>query len=119
MAVSSWDNNVYFYSVEYGRTVDTWPAHDDAICRIIRLGDKLVTASWDTTLKVWDFSQGVTPSIFYDQRLLGDLEGHSCEIQCMDYHDGRGYVVSGDMVWLTYTPIACLAHHVVVRLLPM
>ena len=52
VAVSSWDNNLYFYSVEYGRVVDTWAAHDDAVSRVILAGDKLVTSSWDTTLKV-------------------------------------------------------------------
>jgi len=49
-------------------------------------------------VQVWDFGQGVDSSLSCEERLIGDLEGHGSEIQCMDLHVGRGYVVSGDIV---------------------
>uniref|UniRef100_A0A673KQN5 Protein FAN-like n=1 Tax=Sinocyclocheilus rhinocerous TaxID=307959 RepID=A0A673KQN5_9TELE len=50
---SSWDNNVYFYSVAYGRRQDTLMGHDDAVSHICWRDDKLYTASWDSTVKVF------------------------------------------------------------------
>ncbi|XP_052232540.1 protein FAN-like isoform X2 [Dreissena polymorpha] len=55
--VGSWDNNVYFYSVEYGNVLDTLHAHDDAISHVCWHRDVLYTASWDSTVKVWEFHQ--------------------------------------------------------------
>ena len=43
----------YVYNVDYGRILDTLSGHDDAIS-CIRLRDStLVTASWDSTIKVF------------------------------------------------------------------
>lgn len=50
---SSWDNNVYFYSIAYGRRQDTLMGHDDAVSDICWRDDKLYTASWDSTVKIW------------------------------------------------------------------
>ncbi|KAL2085290.1 hypothetical protein ACEWY4_018610 [Coilia grayii] len=50
---SSWDNNVYFYSVAFGRRQDTLMGHDDAISQMCWKEDQLYTASWDSTVKVW------------------------------------------------------------------
>jgi len=68
--ISSWDNNVYAefiyreptltgpntprytYSIDYGRIQDTLYAHDDAVSCIAMQGDTVVTASWDSTVKV-------------------------------------------------------------------
>ncbi|XP_072306632.1 protein FAN [Eucyclogobius newberryi] len=50
---SSWDNNVYFYSVPFGRRQDTLMGHDDAVSAIRWFDDRLYTASWDSTVKVW------------------------------------------------------------------
>ncbi|XP_060570848.1 protein FAN-like [Ruditapes philippinarum] len=49
----AWDNNVYFYSVEYGNILDTLHAHDDAVINIYWRNDLLFTASWDSTVKLW------------------------------------------------------------------
>ncbi|XP_045191782.2 protein FAN-like isoform X2 [Mercenaria mercenaria] len=49
----AWDNNVYFYSVEYGNILDTLHAHDDAVITIYWRNDLLFTASWDSTVKLW------------------------------------------------------------------
>ncbi|CAH3169012.1 unnamed protein product [Porites evermanni] len=53
--VGSWDNKIYIYSVEYGRVVDTKSGHDDAISCLCWNDGILVTASWDSTVKVWKF----------------------------------------------------------------
>ncbi|CAL9697699.1 unnamed protein product [Knipowitschia caucasica] len=53
VACSSWDNNVYFYSVPFGRRQDTLMGHDDAVSVIRWFDDRLYTASWDSTVKVW------------------------------------------------------------------
>ncbi|XP_067305081.1 protein FAN [Pseudorasbora parva] len=50
---SSWDNNVYFYSIAYGRRQETLMGHDDAVSHICWRDDKLYTASWDSTVKIW------------------------------------------------------------------
>lgn len=50
---SSWDNNVYFYSIAYGRRQDTLMGHDDAVSQVCWREDQLYTASWDSTVKVW------------------------------------------------------------------
>uniref|UniRef100_A0A4W4DVK5 Neutral sphingomyelinase (N-SMase) activation associated factor n=1 Tax=Electrophorus electricus TaxID=8005 RepID=A0A4W4DVK5_ELEEL len=50
---SSWDNNVYFYSIAYGRRQDTLMGHDDAVSQVCWRDDQLYTASWDSTVKVW------------------------------------------------------------------
>uniref|UniRef100_A0A8B9KRE3 Neutral sphingomyelinase activation associated factor n=1 Tax=Astyanax mexicanus TaxID=7994 RepID=A0A8B9KRE3_ASTMX len=50
---SSWDNNLYFYSIAYGRRQDTLMGHDDAVSQICWRDNQLYTASWDSTVKVW------------------------------------------------------------------
>ncbi|XP_030635744.1 protein FAN isoform X2 [Chanos chanos] len=50
---SSWDNNVYFYSIAFGRRQDTLMGHDDAVSHICWRDNQLYTASWDSTVKVW------------------------------------------------------------------
>uniref|UniRef100_A0A669CHP7 Neutral sphingomyelinase activation associated factor n=1 Tax=Oreochromis niloticus TaxID=8128 RepID=A0A669CHP7_ORENI len=49
---SSWDNNVYFYSIPYGRRQDTLMGHDDAVSKMCWFENTLYTASWDSTVKV-------------------------------------------------------------------
>lgn len=42
----------YVYSLEYGRTVNTSLAHDDAISQLSMCENLLVSSSWDSTVKV-------------------------------------------------------------------
>jgi factor associated with neutral sphingomyelinase activation len=51
--IGSWDNTLYTYSVDFGRIVDTLPAHEDAVSAIDLSDQHLVTGSWDSTVKVW------------------------------------------------------------------
>jgi factor associated with neutral sphingomyelinase activation len=61
ITIGSWDNNVYLYSIDYGRIMDTLYAHDDAVSCIQLKNDTLATGSWDSTLKIWKYkSSGVS-----------------------------------------------------------
>ena len=51
--IGSWDNNIYTYSVEYGRAVDSLTAHDDAVASIDLSEQHLISGSWDSTVKLW------------------------------------------------------------------
>ena len=42
----------YVYSLEYGRTVNTLLAHDDAISQLSMQDNLLMSSSWDSTVKV-------------------------------------------------------------------
>ena len=42
----------YVYNVDYGRILDTLSGHDDAVSSIRLRESTLVTASWDSTIKV-------------------------------------------------------------------
>ncbi|TMW62542.1 hypothetical protein Poli38472_005160 [Pythium oligandrum] len=54
--VGSWDNCMYMYSVEYGRVIDQVTAHDDGLSAIKVFDDRILTASWDGSVKVWHYS---------------------------------------------------------------
>ena len=43
----------YLYSIDYGRVLDTLMAHDDAVSALWLKDNLLITASWDSTVKVW------------------------------------------------------------------
>uniref|UniRef100_A0A3Q3NQA1 Neutral sphingomyelinase (N-SMase) activation associated factor n=1 Tax=Labrus bergylta TaxID=56723 RepID=A0A3Q3NQA1_9LABR len=60
---SSWDNNVYFYSVPFGRRQDTLMGHDDAVSRVCWFDERLYTASWDSTVKVNTISLSATGTL--------------------------------------------------------
>jgi factor associated with neutral sphingomyelinase activation len=51
--IGSWNNNIYSYSIDYGRVIDTLLSHDDAVSCLKLRGDILVSGSWDTTFKVF------------------------------------------------------------------
>uniref|UniRef100_A0A3B5L9Y3 Uncharacterized protein n=1 Tax=Xiphophorus couchianus TaxID=32473 RepID=A0A3B5L9Y3_9TELE len=77
---SSWDNN-YFYSIPYGRRQDTLMGHDDAVSEMCWFDNKLYTASWDSTVKVWQCSSKNQPSNKKNTfELLAELE-HDAGVQ--------------------------------------
>lgn len=50
--VGSWDNSIYFYSVEYADVLHSIPAHDSSVTCLAWSSNLLVTGSWDTSVKV-------------------------------------------------------------------
>lgn len=63
-------------------------AHPDAIrdLAIAPTDSKFVTASDDSTLKIFDFAAGVEESV---------LTGHGWDAKCVDWHPTKGLLVSG------------------------
>ena len=73
LVMGSWDNAVYVYSIEYARLKSRFVCHDDAVAATSlakRKPSLLATASWDSSVKLWDLeqaSQGCKPqSTFFD-----------------------------------------------------
>uniref|UniRef100_A0A8C5M964 Neutral sphingomyelinase activation associated factor n=1 Tax=Leptobrachium leishanense TaxID=445787 RepID=A0A8C5M964_9ANUR len=92
---SSWDNNVYFYSVDFGRKRDTLMGHDDAVSKIHWSNDRLYTASWDSTVKVW----GCVPDDVCGPRknsfdLFSEFE-HDAGVSAMHVSSENPLLVSG------------------------
>ncbi|KAK2490337.1 hypothetical protein MC885_018264, partial [Smutsia gigantea] len=65
----------YFYSIAFGRRQDTLMGHDDAVSKICWHDNRLYSASWDSTVKVWS---GVPADMTGTKRhqfdMLADLE---------------------------------------------
>ena len=116
VVMGSWDNHVYFYSIDYGRILDRWPAHDDAVSCVEVVGSTMITTSWDSTVKVWslvgacggliDGSGGASTAgagAGGGRRssvscLRGALTEHETEVRCLDVRalgGGRLYGVTG------------------------
>lgn len=92
---SSWDNNVYFYSVPYGRRQDTLMGHDDAVSKMCWFEDKLYTASWDSTVKVWECNSDSFSTHKRSQfNLLGELE-HDAGVNTVSLNPAGTLLVSG------------------------
>ncbi|TKS87952.1 Protein FAN [Collichthys lucidus] len=92
---SSWDNNVYFYSIPYGRRQDTLMGHDDAVSEMCWFDDRLYTASWDSTIKVWQCASDSSSSHKRSQfELLAELE-HDAGVNTIGLNPAGTLLVSG------------------------
>ncbi|XP_068199670.1 protein FAN [Antennarius striatus] len=92
---SSWDNNVYFYSIPYGRRQDTLMGHDDAVSGMCWFEDRLYTASWDSTVKVWQCAAGSSSSHSrFNFQLLAELE-HEAGVNAISLNPVGTLLVSG------------------------
>ena len=112
----------YVYNVDYGRILDTLSGHDDAVSSIRLRESTLVTASWDSTIKVrtrvplaWRFhpSAGFSkimwtcfrfsqvwecPAALGDSRRSNqkyEFGDHESEVKAVDLSADRTKVVSG------------------------
>ncbi|KAM6171056.1 protein FAN isoform 4-T4 [Erethizon dorsatum] len=92
---SSWDNNVYFYSIAFGRRQDTLMGHDDAVSQICWHDNRLYSASWDSTVKVWS---GVPAEMPDTKRhrfdLLAELE-HDVSVDTISLNAASTLLASG------------------------
>lgn len=51
-----WDNRVYMYSIATGAVIDKLFAHSDGISAIRVTRSRLLTSSWDSTIKLWSYT---------------------------------------------------------------
>ncbi|XP_029447209.1 protein FAN [Rhinatrema bivittatum] len=92
---SSWDNHVYFYSIAFGRRQDTLMGHDDAVSKIFWRDDRLYTASWDSTVKVWHcVPTEVSGTKRNDFELLAELE-QDASVNIIDLNSVSTMLVAG------------------------
>ncbi|XP_049556699.1 protein FAN isoform X2 [Orcinus orca] len=92
---SSWDNNVYFYSIAFGRRQDTLMGHDDAVSKICWHDNRLYSASWDSTVKVWSGVPAEMPGSRRHQfDLLAELE-HDVSVDTISLSAASTLLVSG------------------------
>lgn len=54
--VGCWDNCVYMYSARTGHEMDKVFAHSDGISAICVVGNRFLTSSWDSTVKLWRYT---------------------------------------------------------------
>lgn len=95
VASSSWDNNIYFYSIAFGRRQDTLMGHDDAVSKICWHDNRLYSASWDSTVKVWSaLPAGTTGAQRLQFELLAELE-HDVGVDTMSLNAASALLVSG------------------------
>ncbi|XP_070291805.1 protein FAN isoform X3 [Salvelinus sp. IW2-2015] len=92
---SSWDNNVYFYSIPFGRRQDTLMGHDDAISKMCWKDNQLYTASWDSTVKVWQCdSVDIANNKRCQFELLAEFE-HEAGVNTINLNPAGTLLVSG------------------------
>jgi len=94
IVVGSWDNKVYFYSIEYGRVLDTLHCHDDAVSCVRWKASKLFTASWDSTVKVWEMDFSNASSGIPTPDFVGQLD-HEEGVTSLDIDDDCSIMVTG------------------------
>ncbi|MEJ1287737.1 neutral sphingomyelinase (N-SMase) activation associated factor [Cricetulus griseus] len=85
----------YFYSIAFGRRQDTLMGHDDAVSKICWHNDRLYSASWDSTVKVWS---GVPAEMSGTKRhqfdLVAELE-HDVSVNTINLNAVSTLLVSG------------------------
>uniref|UniRef100_A0AAV1VCW7 Uncharacterized protein n=1 Tax=Peronospora matthiolae TaxID=2874970 RepID=A0AAV1VCW7_9STRA len=54
--VGSWDSCIYMYYMDVGRVVDQVTAHDDGVSAICVFEDRLISSSWDGSIKMWHYT---------------------------------------------------------------
>jgi len=77
--ISSWDNNIYTYSIDSGRIIDTLEAHDSAVSCMRVQKNILVSGSWDSTVKVWNIR-----SSNIEKLPISIFEDRESQVTCLD-----------------------------------
>ncbi|TDH67324.1 hypothetical protein CCR75_001890 [Bremia lactucae] len=54
--IGSWDNCIYMYSMDVGRVIDQISAHDDGLSAICVVDDRVLSSSWDGSIKLWQYT---------------------------------------------------------------
>ncbi|GFO23745.1 protein fan-like [Plakobranchus ocellatus] len=117
IVVGCWDNRVYFYSIEYGRVLDTLNGHDDAVSCVKWKKNMLFTASWDSTVKVWEMDFSTARNGLPTVEFLGQLD-HDDGVTCLDIDQDCVSMVTGTKdgqvcLWdlASYYSLACTPVH--------
>ncbi|KAK3745479.1 hypothetical protein RRG08_018697, partial [Elysia crispata] len=117
IVVGCWDNKVYFYSIEYGRVLDTLNGHDDAVTCVRWKTNMLFTASWDSTVKVWEMDFSNSRNGLPTPEYLGQLD-HDDGVTCLDIDQNCISMVTGTKdghvsFWdlTSYYSLACTPVH--------
>ncbi|XP_076336883.1 protein FAN-like isoform X2 [Tachypleus tridentatus] len=94
IVVGSWDNYVYKYNIEYGKVLENTMAHDDAVTDICWNNDILVTASSDSSAKVWHYGPHQSLRTHSTADLLAELD-HEAGVSCVALDRNNTLLVSG------------------------
>uniref|UniRef100_A0A8C7P883 Neutral sphingomyelinase activation associated factor n=1 Tax=Oncorhynchus mykiss TaxID=8022 RepID=A0A8C7P883_ONCMY len=85
----------YFYSIPFGRRQDTLMGHDDAISKMCWKDNQLYTASWDSTVKVWQCdSADIANNKRCQFQLLAEFE-HEAGVNTINLNPAGTLLVSG------------------------
>eukprot|EP01051_Picozoa_sp_SAG22_P013683 SAG22_NODE_1559_length_4124_cov_4.090186_2_plen_1021_part_00 len=107
--IGSWDNSLYLYSLEYGHLVERVEnAHESAVSLLCIHGNTVVSASWDSTVKVWEFDPTSNTLHFRFQ-----LMEHDAEITCLALDASGKWAATGSadgalFVWNVDSEMTCL-----------
>uniref|UniRef100_A0A8C1QVT2 Neutral sphingomyelinase (N-SMase) activation associated factor n=1 Tax=Cyprinus carpio TaxID=7962 RepID=A0A8C1QVT2_CYPCA len=95
IAVALSGDSIFSTSQAYGRRQDTLMGHDDAVSHICWRDDKLYTASWDSTVKIW---KCVADDISSNKRtqfdLLAEFE-HEAGVNTLDLSPAGTLLATG------------------------
>ena len=95
IVVGSWDNNVYIYSIDFGRILDTVSGHDDAVSSIVVRGERLITGGWDSMVRVVECP--ISGGGMKKSTRGFEVAEHEAEVKCLDVSGDQSLVVSGGM----------------------
>ncbi|KAK2150210.1 hypothetical protein LSH36_418g02079 [Paralvinella palmiformis] len=93
--LGSWDNQIYFYSLCYGKIIKTLYAHDDVVSSLWHCPNNpnvLLSSSWDSTVKIWRCTKSTDPGTEVD--LLEELE-HEVGVMCVTSADNGVHIAAG------------------------
>ncbi|KAJ8681165.1 hypothetical protein QAD02_016952 [Eretmocerus hayati] len=95
LVAGSWDNSLIFYDVEYGRIVDTLPAHSDRVSGLAfsKTHQIIISSSWDCTIKIWKCPNSDKKIKLLDC-FVAELD-HDSQVTCIDVSRDETMLVSG------------------------
>eukprot|EP01052_Picozoa_sp_SAG31_P006056 SAG31_NODE_274_length_18666_cov_72.753972_18_plen_394_part_00 len=90
--IGSWDNYIYLYSLEHGRQIANYQAHQSAVSQLCIQRNVIVTASWDSTAVVWSFQKAPSgPKLSF----CFELVGHEAAITCLALDPSGTWAATG------------------------
>ena len=89
--IASWCNHVFLYNQSFGRVVTSVQAHDDAVSCLSRVrNDRILTGSWDTTVKMFQTSESTI-----SERPIAEFAEHEAAITAVDMNSTGTIGASG------------------------